>query len=113
MPSSTSRTWLGSWQRFIVALPVRRRPVLERLLPINHVRAMVVAAKHGMGVALAPRYCVVTELAEGTLEGLFPDLHMCEDRFVLYQKRSKAALMHHQLLTDYLKSLQPSEFGAD
>jgi len=82
------------------------------MVTINHIRAMVVAAEHGLGVALVPRYCVVAELFDGRLQRLFPDLRMYEDRFVLYQKRCKAELERHRLLTDYLTSLQPAEFGA-
>lgn len=98
------------WFRFLNALPVRQRPTFARQITVNHVRAMVVAAHHGMGVALVPRYCALTELAQGSLERLFPQVPMVDDGFTLYQKQSKAPLLRHRLLTNYLTALRPAEF---
>lgn len=98
------------WHRFLVSLPAEGRPVLGRLVTINHVRAMIVAAEAGLGVALVPRYAVGAELEAGRLEALFPELPMFADRFVLYQKRCRADLDAHRRFTEYLLALDPDEF---
>ena len=98
------------WHRFLVALPTAQRPNLSNIIAINHIRAVIVAAERSMGVALVPRYSVLREVGEGSLITLFTHVEMFEDRFVLYQKETKAKLERHRLMTEYLKSLEPPEF---
>ncbi len=102
-------TW---WNRFLMALPDRDQPVLERFIAVDHVRAMIHAAVEGMGVLLAPRYSVLGELERGDLVPLFPDIRPAEDRFSIYQKKVKAGQEKQRLLTRYLQSLSPAEFGS-
>ncbi len=98
------------WHRFVVALPAAKRPNLTNIMAINHIRAVIVAAEKSMGVALVPRYSVLREVGEGALVTLFPEVEMFEDRFILYQKECKSHLERHQMMRDYLKSLEPPEF---
>ena len=98
------------WHRFLVALPAAQRPNLMNIITINHIRAVIVAAERSMGVALVPRYSVLKEVSENSLVTLFAEVEMFEDRFVLYQKETKAHLERHRLMTEYLLSLEPPEF---
>ena len=105
---------LGAWwHRFLFALPEEARPQLPRLVAVNHIRAMVHAAIEGLGAALLPRYCILEELEAGRLVALFPALRVLEDRFCLYQKRSRADREKHRLLTAYLQGIAPEEFGSE
>jgi DNA-binding transcriptional LysR family regulator len=99
------------WRRFLLTLPEARRPDFRRVIEVNHVRGMINAAVAGMGVLLAPLYSVLEELRRGDLVGLMPDLRPVEDRFWIYQRRSRAGLARHRLLTEYLLTLSPAEFG--
>lgn len=100
------------WQRFVLSLPSMSRPELPGILPVNHIRGMVVAAIHGIGVALVPTYTVLAPLERGQLIELFPEMDVPEDRFSLYQKKQRKGLGRHRLLTAYLRSIRPSEFGS-
>ncbi|MBI1754494.1 MAG: LysR family transcriptional regulator [Acidobacteria bacterium] len=100
------------WHRVLAALPEAGRPRLTRLIPINHVRAMIHAGVEGLGVLLAPHYAVLEELRRGDLVALFPDLQPSEDRFSLYVKHVKADQASIRAFTDYLKGLSPAEFGS-
>lgn len=103
------------WHRFMLTLPEARRPALRRVISVNHIRGMVHAAVHGMGVVLAPHYSVQPELDRGELVRLFPALRAADDRFYrffLYQKHTKASLEKHRRLTTFLKTLRPPELGA-
>ncbi|HWQ09546.1 MAG TPA: LysR family transcriptional regulator [Holophaga sp.] len=100
------------WHRFLSALPEEQRPRLDQLVAMNHIRAMVNAAVHGLGVALVPQYCVLEELETGRLVSLFPAIRPLEDRFCLYQKRAHADRGKQRLLTAFLQALKPEEFGA-
>ncbi len=102
-------TW---WNNFCLTIPEDRRPTFRRLVPINHVRGIITAAREGIGVAFVPRYCVLNEIQNGELKVLFPDLELLEDRFVLYQKESRSGLLRNRLFTRYLLQIHPSEFGA-
>ncbi len=99
------------WERFLRAVPEQDRPALGDLLTINHVRGMINAALAGMGIALAPKYCVLRQLQSGRLKNVFPRIAVHEDQFYIYQKKKKSGLQTHTLLVDYLKSIQPEEFG--
>ena len=101
------------WHRFLSALPEDRRPQLPGLVAMNHIRAMANAAVQGLGVALLPQYCILDELSSGTLVRLFPAIRIMEDRFCLYQKRSRADREKHRLLTAYLQGIAPREFGSE
>lgn len=100
------------WNRFLVAVPDRDQPHLDRFIAVNHVRAMIHAAVEGMGALLAPRYAVLEELERGDLVALFPSIRPAEDRFSIYQKKVRAGQEKQRLLTRYLQSLSPEEFGS-
>jgi len=100
------------WNRFLVAVPDRDQPHLDRFIAVNHVRAMIHAAVEGMGALLAPRYAVLEELERGDLVALFPSIRPAEDRFSIYQKKVRAGQEKQRLLMRYLQSLSPGEFGS-
>lgn len=102
-------TW---WNRFLMAIPGREQPQLERFIAIDHIRAMIHAAAEGMGALLVPRYSVLEELERGDLVALFPAIRPAEDRFSIYQKKVKAGQEKQKLLTRYLQGLSPAEFGS-
>lgn len=102
-------TW---WNRFLVSVPDHEQPQLDRILAVDHIRAMIHAAVAGMGVLLVPRYSVLEELRRGDLVALFPAIRPAEDRFSIYQKKVRAGQEKLQLLTRYLQSLSPEEFGS-
>jgi DNA-binding transcriptional LysR family regulator len=102
----------GWWHRFMLTLPEGQRPELRRIIAVNHIRGMVHAAVHGLGVVLAPQYSVQGELERGELVQLFPSIRTTEDRFYrffLYQKTNKAGLEKHRRLTEFLQTIQMSE----
>jgi DNA-binding transcriptional LysR family regulator len=102
----------GWWHRFMLTLPEGQRPELRRIIAVNHIRGMVHAAVHGLGVVLAPQYSVQGELDRGELVSLFASIRSTEDRFYrffLYQKTNKAGLEKHRRLTDFLQTIQMSE----
>jgi DNA-binding transcriptional LysR family regulator len=100
------------WNRFLLAVPDREQPHLERFVAVNHIRAMIHAAVEGMGALLVPRYSVLEELERGDLVALFPAIRPAEDRFSVFQKKVKAGQEKQRLLTRYLQSLSPAEFGS-
>ena len=100
------------WNRFLVAIPDREQPQLERIIGMDHIRATIHAAVAGMGVLLVPKYSVLEELRRGDLVPLFPAIRPTEDRFSIYVKKVKAGQEKLQLLTRYLQSLSPEEFGS-
>ncbi|WP_243319133.1 LysR family transcriptional regulator [Geothrix paludis] len=100
------------WNRFLMAVPGRDQPQLERFIAIDHIRAMIHAAAEGMGALLVPRYSVLEELERGDLVALFPAIRPAEDRFSIYQKKVKAGQEKQKLLTRYLQGLSPAEFGS-
>jgi DNA-binding transcriptional LysR family regulator len=100
------------WNRFLRAVPDHEQPQLDQVIAVNHIRAMIHAAVEGMGALLVPRYSVLGELERGDLVTLFPTIRPTEDRFSIYQKRVKAAQEKQKLLTRYLQSLSPAEFGS-
>jgi len=99
------------WNNMVRALPSNRRPVFKHIVEINHIRGMIHAAVDGYGMGLLPKYTVLRELSEGSLVSLFPRLQLVEDRFCIYQKRSKAERRKNTLITQYLKGLDMKEFG--
>lgn len=100
------------WHRFLLALPEPGRPAFGRILEVNHLRAMITAASAGLGALLAPTYSVLPELERGELVPLLPGIRPVEDWFCIYQKKSRAGLGRQRLLTEYLQSLSPAEFGS-
>ncbi len=98
------------WHRFLLALPEADRPEFHRIIEVNHIRAMINAAVEGLGVLLAPTYSVLGELERGALRAVLPGVRPREDRFFIYQKKRRAALERHRLLTEYLRTLTPPEF---
>jgi DNA-binding transcriptional LysR family regulator len=99
------------WNNLLRALPAHRRPVLERVMVIDHVRGMINGALAGYGVALVPKYAVLGELARGDLVALFPRLRLVEDSFCIYQKLARLGRPAHQLVTGFLLGLDVREFG--
>lgn len=101
------------WHRLLRAVPEPERPDLRRITTINHIRAMITAAVEAIGVALVPSYSVLPELERKLLVQLFPHIELPEDRFRIYQKKTKAALEKHRALVAYLQSINPAEFGSE
>jgi len=99
------------WRNMMGAVEPGRRPAFRRVVAVNHVRGMINAALAGYGAAFLPKYCVLGELSRGRLKALFPRLRLLDDRFCLYQKRSRASREKNQLLTRFLKGLKVDEFG--
>jgi DNA-binding transcriptional LysR family regulator len=102
-------TW---WNRFLMAVPDPEQPQLDRIIAVDHIRAMIHAAVEGMGALLVPRYSVLEELRRKDLVALFPEIRPTEDRFSIYQKKVRAGQEKQRLLTQYLQSLSPAEFGS-
>jgi DNA-binding transcriptional LysR family regulator len=100
------------WNRFLLATPGREQPQLDRIIAVDHIRAMIHAAIAGLGALLVPRYSVLEELKRGDLVALFPAIRPTEDRFSIYQKKVKATQEKQKLLTRYLQGLSPEEFGS-
>ena len=97
----------------MLTLPEGGRPDLHRIIAVNHIRGMVHAAVHGLGVVLAPQYSVQAEIDRGELVQLFPSIRSTEGRFYrffLYQKANKAGLEKHRRLVKFLQTIQMSEF---
>jgi DNA-binding transcriptional LysR family regulator len=101
------------WGRFVHAVPRSQQPAFKResVIEIDHVRGIINAAAAGIGIALLPKYSIVTELGRRTLIDLFPGLGVREDEFSVYQKKKKAPLDAHRRLVEYLLRLRPEEFG--
>ena len=100
------------WNRFLMAVPDHEQPQLDRIIAVDHIRAMIHAAVEGMGALLVPRYSVLGELRRGDLVALLPAIRPTEDRFSIYQKKVKAGHEKQRLLTRYLQGLSPAEFGS-
>jgi DNA-binding transcriptional LysR family regulator len=99
------------WARVLRALPEAERPVLRRLVAVNHVRGIINAALAGLGVGLVPTYTVLAELGDGRLCSLFPDLPLREDRFRILRKRSRQGWAPLEALTLFLLAMDPGDFG--
>ena len=100
------------WHRFLRAQPGADRPEFTRIIEVNHIRAMINAAIAGMGALLVPTYSVLQELERGELVPLLPAIRPVEDRFYIYQKKSKAGLLRQRSLTQFLQGISPLEFGS-
>jgi DNA-binding transcriptional LysR family regulator len=101
-------TW---WNNLLRALSARRRPALEQVVVIDHVRGMINGTRAGYGVSLLPKYAVLGEIASGALTVLFPRLQLVEDSFSIYQKLARVGRPANQLVTQYLLGLDVREFG--
>ena len=100
------------WHRFRAAVRDQPVPPFDRIIAVDHIRAMIHAAMAGMGVLLAPRYSVLEALERRDLVVLFPGIRPTEDRFSIYQKKVRAGQEKLKVLTRYLQSLSPEEFGS-
>ncbi|MCU0665101.1 MAG: LysR family transcriptional regulator [Myxococcota bacterium] len=99
------------WGNLLEALPVKKRPVLRRIMEINHLRGIIHAALLGLGLGLVPKYTVLEELDRGSLLSLFPRLPLLEDRFALYEHRGLKRRPGNRLVAQFMQSLDASEFG--
>jgi DNA-binding transcriptional LysR family regulator len=101
------------WGRFVQAVPRGEQPAFKResVIEIDHIRGIINAAEAGLGIALLPKYAIVTELRRRRLVDLFPDIRVKEDVFSIYQKKRKAGLDANRRLVAYLVQLRPEEFG--
>ena len=101
------------WGRFVHAVPRSERPAFKResVIEIDHIRGIINAAAGAIGIALLPKYSIVTELRRRMLVNLFPDISVREDQFSIYQKKKKASLDANRRFVDYLMRLRPEEFG--
>lgn len=101
-------TW---WNNLLRALPGSRRPTLERIVVIDHVRGMINGTRAGYGISLLPKYAVLGEVASGALTVLFPRVQLLEDSFSIYQKLARVERPANELVTRYLLGLDVREFG--
>lgn len=99
------------WENFLVSIETTTRPRLKNVIQINHVRGLINAAIHGIGVSFVPRYTVNKELSENIVQNVFPEINPVADNFCIYIKKEKLALEKNKLLVDYLLSIRPSEFS--
>jgi DNA-binding transcriptional LysR family regulator len=99
------------WGNMLRALPTAGRPILRRIVAVNHVRGIINAAIAGLGVGLVPKYTVLAELEGRALVELFSDLPILEDTFRIYQKRSRAGRPANALIAAHLRSIDADEFG--
>lgn len=97
------QTW---WDNFIHALPLELKLQFSRVTQINHVRGIINAVLHGMGVGFVPRYTILKELEEGSIIALFPEVHLLEDRFQIYIKRNKSDFQKYAELIQFIKQLK-------
>ncbi len=95
-------TW---WDNFFHALPLEMNHLIRKVTTINHVRGMINAAIHSMGIAFVPKYTVLKELADRTLISLFPDIELLEDHFRIYMKNQKRNDQRYISLIKFLKEL--------
>lgn len=99
------------WSNMLLALPEEQRPVLRRVVEVDHLRGIINAALSGLGIGLVPKYTVLGELASGKLTVLFPELPLVEDRFYIFQRQAKAGRESNRALTAFLRQLDTSEFA--
>jgi DNA-binding transcriptional LysR family regulator len=101
-------TW---WNNLLRALPGRRRPELERIIVVDHVRGMINGTLAGYGVSLVPKYSVLREVAAGALTVLFPRLQLGEDTFSIFQKLARVERPANRLVTRHLLGIDVRELG--
>lgn len=99
------------WGNLLRALPAAERPMLRRVVAVDHVRGIINAAIDGLGVGFVPKYAVLRELESRALVELFGDLPLLEDTFRVYQKKARAGSEVNRLLTAHLLSIDTAEFG--
>jgi DNA-binding transcriptional LysR family regulator len=99
------------WNNLLRALPTSRRPALERIVVVDHVRGMINGTLAGYGVGLVPKYAVLGELSRRALAVLFPRLRLADDTFCIYQKPTRAERTANRLVTEFLLALDVHEFG--
>ncbi len=97
------------WGNFLNALPAGKRPELNSITELNHIRAIINAAMESLGVGFVPRYCVLKEFKAKTLVNVFPHLKLLEDNFYVYQKAGRAGLERHRNLLNYLKHIKATQ----
>ena len=94
------------------ALPSQRRPMLERIVVIDHVRGMINGALAGYGVSLRAQVRGAARARRAARWSvLFPRLQLLEDSFSIYQKLARAERPANQLVTRYLLRVDVREFG--
>lgn len=101
----------GWWNHLLRALPTKRRPTLERIIAVNHIRGMINGTRAGYGISLLPKYAALAEIASGALTVLFPRLELLEDSFSIFQKLARAERPANKLVTRYLLGIDVREFG--
>lgn len=94
------------WDNFIRALPLDRHFHFTRITVINHVRGMINAAVHSLGVGFVPKYTILKELEDQKLVALFPEIELLEDIFRIYIKAEMENQKKYQQLIEYLKELK-------
>jgi DNA-binding transcriptional LysR family regulator len=99
------------WRNLLSALPTARRPILGRIVVVDHIRGMINATLAGYGVSLLPKYSLLPELSRGALTVLFPRLKLLEDTFCIYQKVARLSRPGNRVLTEFLVRMDAREFG--
>lgn len=95
--SATGTSWAFQSSRGALAVDVR-----PRLLADDN-RTLLRAAKHGLGIALLPRYIVEPALNDGSVVALLPKFAPQENWFKAYVPRRKLGLARVQTLLEFLQ----------
>lgn len=98
------------WCNLLDSLPQPTKPVLRHIIEINYLRGIIRAACEGYGVALVPEYSVMQEISDGRLIELFPELHILEDRFYLYQLNGRLNRAVNLLFSKFITNIHIDEF---
>jgi DNA-binding transcriptional LysR family regulator len=99
------------WKNFLASLDASNRPEFSHVIQINHVRGLINGAIQGLGISFVPKYTVLSELSEGILQEVFPEIQPQADHFCIYIKKDKLSKYKNKLLVDYLMTIRPAEFS--
>jgi len=94
------------WSNFINAIPLESQVEFKSVTEINHVRGIINAAISSIGIGFVPKYTILKELKEGTLEMLFSELELFEDHFNIFIKRKRSVLKKNIALINFIKKLK-------
>lgn len=98
------------WDNYFLAFEGPNRPVFRHVIQINHIRGLINATIHGMGVSLLPLYSIYNEIKQGTLVNILPDIRPKHDFISIYVKKERKQLHKIQLLIEYLQSIKILSF---
>lgn len=94
------------WSNFINAIPLENQVEFKSVTEINHTRGIINATINSIGVGFVPKYTVLKELNEGSLEMLFSELELFDDHFNIFIKRKSSVLKKNIALINYIKGFK-------